>query len=109
MDYSAGRSVAYSRNKERVAEAKIKASKIVSLCRGGPFALNLIRAYVHASALYGTRVNGMSDKVLDEVRAMTRAATSTRAAGGSSRIDLLLQGPKDIDPAFAGNTLPLLQ
>ena len=38
---------------------------------------------------------------------MTRTATSTRAAGGSSRIDLLLQAPKDIDPAFHANCTPL--
>ena len=53
-------------------------------------------------------LNGMSDKVLDDVRMMTRTATSTRAAGGSSRIDLLLQSPKDIDPSFAANSLPLI-
>ena len=89
--------------------AKVKASKIVFLCKGVPFALNLVRSHVHASALYGIRVNGMSDKILDEVRAMTRAASSTRASGGSNRIDLLLQGSRDIDPAFAANCAPLLE
>ena len=31
IDYSAGRTIGYQKNKERVNEAKIKASKIVSL------------------------------------------------------------------------------
>ena len=109
VDYAAGRPVTYAKNKERVSEAKTKAAKIVSLGKRGHFALNLMRSHVHASALYGTRVNGMSDKVLDDVRALTREAISTRASGGSSRIDLLLQGPKDIDLAFAANCAPLLE
>ena len=71
--------------------------------------MNLIRAHVHSSALYGTKLNGISDKTLDDVRAMTRSSTSTRAAGGSSRIDLLLQAQRDIDPAFAANCAPLLE
>ena len=51
----------------------------------------------------------MTDRTLDDVRMMTRAATTTRVVSGSSRIDLLLQGPKDIDPAFAANCLPLME
>ena len=103
VGHAAGRPVNFAKNIDRVTEAKNQASKIISLCKGGPFALNLMRAHVHSSAMYGTRVNGISNKVLDKVRAMTRLATSTRAAGGFSRIDLLLQAQKDIDPAFAAN------
>ena len=109
VDYAAGRPIGYHKNRERVVESKTKAVKIVSLCKGGPFALNLIRAHVHSSAFHGTRVNGMNDKVLDDVRAMTRAATTTRAAGGSTRLDLLLQSQRDIDPSFDANCAPLLE
>ena len=48
-------------------------------------------------------------KVLDVVRAMIRAATSTRASGGSSRIDILVQAQKDIDPAYAASCALLLE
>ena len=40
---------------------------------------------------------------------MVRAATNTRANGGSATVDFPLQTQRDIDLAFAANALPLLQ
>ena len=68
-----------------------------------------MRMHVQSAALYGARVNGISNVALEKLRTIVRAATSTRAQGGSASIDLVLQKQRDIDPAFAGNTLPLLQ
>ena len=86
-----------------------KAAKILSLAKGGPFLLNVMRMHIQSAALYGARVNGVNDKVLEKLRSTIRAATSTRAQGGSATMDLALQKQADIDPAYAGNTLPLLQ
>ena len=109
VDYSAGRPVDYSKNTERLVNASDKASKIVSLAKGGPFLFNVMRMHIQSVALYGARVNGISDKAFEKVRSSIRAAISTRAQGGSAAMDFLLQKQQDIDPAFAGNTLPLLQ
>ena len=94
---------------ERLRSANIKAAKINALTKGGWRALNIMRAHVVPASTYSARVNGVPNNVLEKLRTMVRSATSTRAAGGSATVDLLLQKQKDIDPAFAGNTLPLLQ
>ena len=109
VDYSAGRPVSYAKNMERMASASDKARKILSLGKGGPFLLNVMRAHVQTAALYGARVNGINNGTLEKLRTIVRAASSTRAHGGSATMDLHLQKQKDIDPAYAGNTLPLLQ
>ena len=108
VDFSAGRPVTFDKNKERIKVSSDKAAKILNLGKGGTFLLNVMKTHVQSAAMYGVRVNGITDKDLAKVKAMVRAATSTRAAGGSATIDLLLQRPKDADPIFAACTLPLL-
>ena len=68
-----------------------------------------MRMHVQSAALYGARMNGVSDEALSKLRTMVRSATSTTAQGGSATVDLLLQKQTSIDPTLAGNTLPLLQ
>ena len=69
----------------------------------------MMRSHVISSAAFGVKVNGINNPLLDAVRTMVRMGTTTRAAGGSARVDLVLQHKKDIDPSFMGNTLPLME
>lgn len=109
VEYAAGKAVKYSRNIERVNAAGDKACKINTIVRGGPLALNLMRSHVITAATDGCRINGMNEKTLSRVRTMVRTAISIIAKGTSATVDMFLQKQKDIDPAFAGNTFPLME
>ena len=109
VDFAVGRAIEYCKNNERIEAAADKAARMSSMGKGGLMLLNIMRMHVQSFALYGIRVNGISDTALEKVRTMVRAATSTRASGGSATVVFLLQKHRDIDPAFAANALPLLQ
>ena len=92
VDYSAGRPVDYGKNTERMASASDKASKILSLAKGSPFLLSVMRMHIQSGALYGARVNGISDKAFEKIRPQpikTSCPLSKLHCGKRIRVHLL--------------------
>ena len=62
VEHAAGKPIDDAKHKERIADAIRTAQKINALAKGGALALNMMRAHVQASAMYGVRVNGISSR-----------------------------------------------
>ena len=86
-----------------------KASKITAMCKGGFRMMTLMKSHVLGAVNYAARVNGIPDEVVDKTRTAVRTGTSTRAAGGSAKLDLMLQTVQHIDPLYDATVLPLLE
>ena len=71
--------------------------------------MTLMKSHVLGAVNYSARVNGIPNEIVDKTRTAVRTGTSTRAAGGSAKLDLMLQKVQFIDPLFDATVLPLLE
>ena len=71
--------------------------------------MTLMKSHVLGAVNYSARVNGIPDEVVEATRTAVRTGTSTKAAGGSARLGLMLQIVQYVDPLFDATVLPLVE
>lgn len=106
VDFAAGNRVSHAKMMERMSNALHKASKITAMMKGGCFTMNLMKSHVLSAVRYSARMIGMLDDIIDKTRSAIRAGTSTRAFGGSAKLDLMLQKSKYVNPMFDATVSP---
>ena len=91
VDWASGLRVQYTSAKRRLAKATEVARNLKAMAVPGVSYINIIRAQAMGSTRYGVATIGMPKVILDGVRRIVRATTSTKAKGGSATADLALQ------------------
>ena len=107
VDCASGLQVQYASARRRLAKATEVARNLKAMAVPGVSYINVIRAQAMGSTRYGVATIGMPKVILDGVRRIIRATTSTKAKGGSATADLALQKAVDLDPAYTASAVPI--